>query len=268
MGLLVITLLSPFFLGSFSDAFSITPVRSKFGHSSCRGIISPSHVCTSTNTRSILHRPARAVHDYLRSPSDSSTTSRSMYNLPPSGGGSGGGGGKNDLAEIAKSALSILAVVGFFISPLGGIVLGIFNSFLVLLFVLPLVATVGFQVWQSLNTVQGTCPNCGAPATVMKNKNIGNVVADTPAPQSLCFNCGAILQANDDNTGINNVSGRKSIDDLDSPGGPSIFDLFSGTAPTTESWVDSTTTTTTTSSKSKSNDNGIDKSSVIDVDVE
>jgi len=191
-----------------------------------------------------------------------------MYNLPPSGGG---GGGKSEIAEIAKGAVTLLLVIGFFVSPLGGLVLGIFNSFLVLAFLLPLVATVGFQIWTSLNTVKGECPNCGAPATVMKNKSNGNLVdGDLPA-QSLCFNCGAVLQANDDNTSINNVTGRRSIDDMNSPmgGGASLFDLFSGGFNEPTSWVEETTTTTTTtaSGDKKSPKSGIDKSSIIDVDV-
>ena len=189
-----------------------------------------------------------------------------MYNLPQGGGG---GGGKNELADIAKSAFSLLLVVGFFISPLGGLVLGLFNSFLVLLFVLPLVATVGFKTWETLNTIKGPCPNCGAPVTVIKNKvnGKGNGIDDAAPAQSICFNCGSVLQANEGNTEINNVSGRKSIDDLNAPtgGGASIFDFLSGGggAPTEPS----TTTTTTTTASTTSSKVGIDKSAVIDVDV-
>jgi len=262
----MVTLLGPLFLGLPSDALSIQSVALKASQITCRGIVSSSPFPSSANTGNSLQRSFHGIHDKRRTLSSSSTTSLSMYNLPPSGGG--GGGGKNEIADIAKGALSILLTVGFFISPLGGIVLGIFNSFLVLLFVLPLVATVGFQAWQKFNTVQGSCPNCGVPATVMKSKDDTNVVESAPSPESLCFNCGAILQANEDNTGINNVSGRKTVDDLNAPmgGGSSIFDIFSDSAPT-EPWTTTAKTTSTTSSNKKGNTGGIDKSAVIDVDI-
>jgi hypothetical protein len=264
----VVTLLGPTFLGVSSNAFSISSVALKASHITCRGVVSSSSF-PSANTGNSLHR---SFQKNRRSPSSSSTTNLSMYNLPPGGGGSGGGGGgKNEIADIAKGAVTILLTVGFFISPLGGLVLGIFNSFLVLLFVLPVVATVGFQLWQKINTVQGSCPNCGAPATVMKSKDDTSVIDNAPSAQVLCFNCGAILQANADNTGINNVSGRKTIDDLNAPGGgqPSIFEIFSDGAQT-EPWSTTTTTTETTSStssKKKDGKGGIDKSAVIDVDI-
>jgi len=210
-----------------------------------------------------------------------------MYNLPPGGGG--GGGGKNDVGDIAKGALSIALTIAFFASPLGGIVLSIFNSFFVFLLVTPLVLTVGFQLWQKLNTVEAACPSCGVQVTVMKSQKAGGSggvfdtgSAPTPmSPQTMCFQCGAMLQANEDNTGINNVSGRTTIDDLNSSpmGGPSLFDFFanSGAAPT-DPWSTETTTTptetTSTSSTSTASSNksgagkgGIDKSAVVDVEV-
>jgi len=192
-----------------------------------------------------------------------------MYNLPPGGGG----GGKNDIADIAKGAVSLLLTIAFFASPLGGIVLGIFNSFLVFLFVAPLLATVGFQLWQKINTIQGPCPNCGVEISVMKSKNDNDGLGNASAPPQLCINCGAILQANDDNTGINNVSGRTTIDDLNDQMGrqASLFDFFSGGSPTdpfsTTTTTQSEATSTTSSKKSDDTKGGIDKSSVIDVDV-
>jgi len=262
-------LLGPTFLGVSTNAFSITSVALKASPITSRGVVS-SPSFPSANTGNSLHL---SFHKNRRTPSSSSTTNLSMYNLPPGGGGSGGGGGKNEITDIAKGAVTILLTIGFFISPLGGFVLGIFNSFLVLLFVLPVLATVGFQLWQKINTVQGECPNCGAPATVMKSKDDGSVVDNAPTAPSLCFNCGAFLQSNEDNTGINNVSGRKSIDDLNAPGGgqPSIFDIFSdGGGAQTDPWSTTATTTETpssTSSKKKEAKKGIDKSSVIDVDI-
>ena len=259
-----IILIGPSFLG-VSNAFTISPVTLKTNHVTYRGIASSS---PRSRTRS-----SHGIHNFERPTSSSSTTSLSMYNLPPGGGG-GGGGGKNDIAEIAKGALSIALIIGFFVSPLGGLVLGLFNSFLVLLFLLPVVGGVGFQLWQKFNTVQAPCPNCGAQAVVMKNKGGDTLVDSAPAPQSICFSCGAILEPNADNTGINNVTGRKTIDDLNSPMGQqaSLFDLFTTGAPGGGDSFSTTTPgttveTSTPSSKKKSNTGGIDKNAVIDVDV-
>jgi predicted RNA-binding Zn-ribbon protein involved in translation (DUF1610 family) len=187
---------------------------------------------------------------------DNANTRLYMYNLPPSGGGGGGKG--NEIGEIVKGAISIFLVVAFLASPLGALVFGLFNSFLVLLFVLPLVATVGFQIWQSINTVSGACPNCGAPVTVMKTSKDGE---STP---SLCFNCGAVLQSNYDNTAIENISGRRTIDDISSEmgGGSSIFDLFSSSTRTTTA-----TTTTTTTNPLDGKDRKRREGTIIDVDV-
>eukprot|EP00532_Pseudo-nitzschia_australis_P003302 CAMPEP_0168198906 /NCGR_PEP_ID=MMETSP0139_2-20121125/22080_1 /TAXON_ID=44445 /ORGANISM="Pseudo-nitzschia australis, Strain 10249 10 AB" /LENGTH=287 /DNA_ID=CAMNT_0008123741 /DNA_START=174 /DNA_END=1037 /DNA_ORIENTATION=- len=250
--------------------------------SSCNGFsISPTSVSkTQIFTPSRFFTPVRAAFHGIRneheqcwsSSTTKTSTSLSMYNLPP---GNGGGGDKKDIADIAKSVGTLLLTVGFFVSPLGGFVLGIFNSFLVLAISLPILATVGFQVWSKLYTVKGICPNCGAPATVMKNKGGAggtNVVDDAMPTESMCFNCGAALQANEDNTGINNVSGRTSIDDLNSSmgGGGSFFDMFtSPTTTTTTEIMDNFNNpgTASTAPSKKSDSMGIDKGSVIDVDV-
>lgn len=262
-----IILFGPSFLGFSSNAFSISPVALKTSHVSYRGIASSSSSLLSPlNTINSRTRSFYGVLKNERNSSPTSTTKLSMYNLPP-----GGGGGKNDIADIAKGALSLVLIIGFFASPLGGLFLGLFNSFLVLLFLLPALGTVGFQLWQKFNTIQAPCPNCGAPATVLKNKGGDNLVDSAPAPQSFCFSCGAILEPNADNTGINNVTGRKTINDLDSPMGQqaSIFDLFSNSAQVGDSWPSATqgTAQTPTPSDKKKNTGGIDKNAVIDVDV-
>jgi hypothetical protein len=81
---------------------------------------------------------------------------------------------------------------------------------------------------------------------------------DIPSP-TICFNCGSILQANDDNTGIDNVTGRRTVDDL-SPMGGGIFDVFT-----------STTTTTRTTTTNEAGSGGINRkketNNIIDVDV-
>lgn len=181
-----------------------------------------------------------------------------MYNLPP------GNNNNNGPGDILKGALGLVLVIGFFASPLGGLVLGLFNSFLVLSLVLPAIGTLVFQGWQYFNTISGTCPNCGAPARVLKTNKEGE------ASPSLCFNCGAVLQANYENTAIDNVTGRKSVmdDNFGSPSGGSIFDIFGGEP---SSYTSTTTTTTTIyeeetpSSKKKSN---IKKDMIIDAEIE
>jgi len=248
-----------FVLSSSSNAFSmLTSTTStqqfssnalKFGN---RGLVSAPQTFSSF----------RSFHG--KNDNDGSTTRLSMYNLPPSGGG-----GKNDIADIAKGAFSIFLIIAFFVSPLGGLILGIFNSFLILLLGLPLIATVGFQVWQKIYTVSGSCPNCGTQATVMKQKRANNAADTTIPQQSLCVNCGAVLQANDDNTEINNVSGRTSIDDLSSErDGVSLFDILSnGAGGRTSTTSQSTTATTETSTRTRTSSKPKEMD-VIDVDVE
>ena len=153
-----------------------------------------------------------------------------MYNLPPSGGG----GGKDDnvITQVLSGALTIGAIVLFFASPLGSIFFAITNSLFLLLLITPVVLTVAFQLWQSFNTVQGPCPNCGAPCRVIKDVN----------QPSLCFNCGSILQISPDLESIelSTPTGRQGggFIDMDRPGagmgggGASIFDsLFGGGSP-------------------------------------
>lgn len=190
----------------------------------------------------------------------SDMTRLSMYNLPP-------GNNKNELGDIVKGVAGLALVVGFFASPLGGFVLGIFNSFLILSLLLPVAGAIGFSAWQYFNTVSGACPNCGAPARVIKTTSDGE---STP---SICFSCGAVIQANYDNTGIDNVTGRNTVDGLSGGMGPggSIFDIFGG--PETASFTTTTTTSTTTTSDSTSviqddRPKTVSKGDFIDVEIE
>jgi hypothetical protein len=102
------------------------------------------------------------------------------------------------------------------------------------------VATLGFQAWQYFNTIGGECPSCEAPARVIKTNSDGE---GTP---TICFNCGAVLQANYDNTAIDNITGKNSVMDDDFGGSqqPSIYDLFGG-APAGYTTSTSTTSTNT-----------------------
>jgi hypothetical protein len=160
-----------------------------------------------------------------------------MYNLPP-GGGRGGGG----LGDILKGAAGLILTVAFFASPIGGFILSVVNSFVLLAFLIPTIATLGFQAWQYFNTISGACPNCGAPARVMKTK-------DGESTPTMCFNCGAVLQASYDNERIDNVTGRNSMNQggLGGPGGSgSIFDILNGPGASSGSPFGGTTRTSTT----------------------
>jgi hypothetical protein len=192
-------------------------------------------------------------------------TSLSMFNLPP-----GNDGNKSGLDEISKSVLGLALLVGFFVSPLGGLFFGLLNSVLFLVFVTPVVGIVGFQVWRYLNMVSAPCPNCGSPANVFKTKE-----NQENAP-SICFNCGAVLQASYDNKEILNVSGKNSVTDdgggAGNPfGGSSIFDLFGVGPDVTGSPTETTATATTATSiveERKKKTKSRRESTIIDVEVE
>mmetsp|Transcript_388 Transcript_388/g.842 ORF Transcript_388/g.842 Transcript_388/m.842 type:complete len:306 (+) Transcript_388:1073-1990(+) len=107
-------------------------------------------------------------------------------------GGGGGGGGNNGLKEILASVGTLALIVAFFASPLGGLFFAVLNSFFVLSLVVPVLLWVAFQGWQFLNTVEGPCPQCGAPVRVLKEN-------ETP---SICLNCGTFVQATPDKSGV------------------------------------------------------------------
>jgi len=158
-----------------------------------------------------------------------------MYRLPKGGGGGGNNNGNgNDLRSVASGVLTILGTVAFFASPLGGIVLAIANSFLLLLVLTPVVLTVAFRVWEKFNVVEGPCPGCGAPAKAIKGGT------DTP---SVCFNCGAFVKSSPDGKTVEFASevdrNDVVVDAFEGGGyaaprgtGSTIFDqLFSPTSP-------------------------------------
>jgi hypothetical protein len=207
----------------------------------------------------------------LVQPPTQQSTTRLNYMLPPSGGGSN----KMDWKGLGTSILSILGVLVFFASPLGAIVFSIFNSFLLLSILLPLVGVAAFQFWQAFNTVQGSCPACGAPIRVVKN----NPSALLPEAPGLCFNCGSLVQATMDNRGIELVQAGPGIQaqQQQQTGGVSFWDAwFGGVNNIAHEEIiittRSTTPTTPTNSKSNSNNKMGDRfrreNTVIDVDVE
>jgi hypothetical protein len=160
------------------------------------------------------------------------TTQLSMYNLPPSGGG-----GKDDnvLTQVLQGAFTIGAIVLFFASPLGGIFFAITNSIFLLALITPIILTIVFQIWQSLNTIEGACPNCGAP----KQR-----VFKDPTTPGICFNCGSFIQASPDLKSIQlstPVTRGGGFVDMDRPGvtGPaSIFDVFGDSRSPQPSTID------------------------------
>jgi hypothetical protein len=107
------------------------------------------------------------------------TLRRFMYNLPPSGGGNN----QNDLAGILTGLGTVAAIALFFASPLGTIFFAITNSLFLLALLFPILAIVAFQAWQFVFTLEGPCPNCGAPVRVLK---------DDEQP-TLCLSCGTLV---------------------------------------------------------------------------
>ena len=63
-----------------------------------------------------------------------------------------------------------------------GFFLGLFNTFFVLLFVIPPVAAWAFQRWIDYNVLTSDCPVCKEPVQAL-NSN----------PSATCFNCGTAL---------------------------------------------------------------------------
>jgi len=131
-------------------------------------------------------------HKNPQQPAGARSTQLFMYNLPPGGGG--GPPQNNDIRQVLGGVLTVGAIILFFLSPLGGLFFAITNSLLILAIITPILAVVAFQVWQSVSTIRGSCPNCGAPDQI--------VLKDTDQV-SFCFNCGAFLTAS---------SGKKTIE--------------------------------------------------------
>ena len=127
-------------------------------------------------------------------------------------------------------AVTLLAIVAFFVSPLGGIFFAVLNSFFLVSLLTPFVLWLGFQVWQFFFTIEGPCPNCGAPLRVVK---------DSSSP-SFCLNCGTVVQATEDGTGVDfyyDEFDQVVVDDEQQEYTPSFLDNWFGggtrNAPTT-----------------------------------
>lgn len=130
-----------------------------------------------------------------RKQQENSLLRRSMYNLPPGGGGNNN---KNDIGSIGKSALTVLGIIAFFASPLGGIFFAITNSILLLLFSIPVVAFIAFQVYQKTQTIEAPCPGCGAPTRVVKDFSVDG----EGAMPNVCVSCGTFVKSSPDGKSV------------------------------------------------------------------
>eukprot|EP00978_Attheya_sp_CCMP212_P002127 scaffold4372_cov58-Attheya_sp.AAC.1 len=148
-----------------------------------------------------------------------------MYKLPPGGGGDGGKDPLKDLKGLLPTIGTGAAILLFFMSPLGSIFFAITNSLFTLALLTPIILIGGFQAWQFLYTMEGPCPNCGAPTRVLKND-------DQP---SICLSCGTIVRATSDNSGLEICNNPNDImQNNDSP----FDDIFGGGSGSGGSFAD------------------------------
>jgi len=114
----------------------------------------------------------------------------------------------NDWKSVIRSVGTLALTVAFFLSPVGGFVLALFNSFLVLALVVPLTGFVAFNAWQAWNTIQAPCPSCATPIRILKS----------PEQPQVCLQCGRAVQATADGKGIETAFVEE----------PSLFDALFG----------------------------------------
>jgi hypothetical protein len=180
------------------------------------------------------------------------------YNLPPGGGGGGNPGPKDAISNVITPILTITATVLFFLSPLGSIFFAITNSIVLLLFLLPFLATIAFQGWQYFYTLEAPCPSCTVPVRGLK---------DDEAGPNICLNCGSLLRTNLEKDGLELCNDPSDIYD-DRSRVSSFFDLFTGGVDNDGGLFGETmdTTTTTTTAESKK-DKDRREGTIIDIDV-
>jgi hypothetical protein len=185
-------------------------------------------ICPLATTRkprkTYLHPRSHLVYDKTTQPTKS--TALHAFNLPPPNKGPGDG-----LGSLASTLITLGLTVAFFLSPIGAFVLSIFNSLVLLAFLTPLLAVAGFNLWQLLNTVSGPCPSCGAPVTVRKrSSSSGSTQTLFEESPSLCFNCGAVVTASEDNQRIDIDSSLDPMSGIANQG--FLESLFSSTQRT------------------------------------
>lgn len=141
----------------------------------------------------------------------SSSSSLQMGYLPP------GGSNKDSLvSNVIFPILTVVATILFFLSPLGALFFAVTNSIFLLLILLPVILSIGFQAWQYFYTISAPCPNCGAPTRVLKDDDVG---------PNLCLNCGSLIRANLAKDGVELCNDPNDIFD-ESSRVSSFFDLF------------------------------------------
>lgn len=222
--LVVVALLTA--LVTVSHGFTQYPSRVHLNHvSNGRGGLKR-HNKLEPSTAFARHFPSRRTH----------SVACFGFNLPP------GKRNESGLSEILVGVASIVGLIAFFASPLGGLFFAAINSFLALLFIAPLVLILAFNTWQFFNTVEGNCPSCGAPIRVLKDGS-----------PSICFSCGSVVQSNNDGR-IDFAPNVNQIQDEES-----IFSFFDNSLSTTSSRQEL---------KDSRKDQFRREQTVIDVDVE
>lgn len=173
----------------------------------------PNRACTNVEASRSMENQMTHVHlSFSHQNAKYSSPLRMGFNLPPSNQK------EDEMRGIITGIGSIALITAFFLSPLGSIFFAITNSIFLFIFLLPIIAGVGFNVWQYLNTIEAPCPSCGAPARVLK---------DDEGRPGLCLNCGSTIRANIDKNGIELCNGPNDFfDDGDLGSFSSVFDLF------------------------------------------
>jgi hypothetical protein len=150
-------------------------------------------------------------HPSLPSFSFSSSTNLQMGYLPP------GGNNRDSLvSNVIFPILTVAATLLFFLSPLGAVFFAVTNSIFLLLILLPVILSIGFQAWQYFYTISAPCPNCGAPTRVLKEDDVG---------PNICLNCGSLIRANLAKDGVELCNDPNDMFD-ESSRVSSFFDLF------------------------------------------
>ena len=109
------------------------------------------------------------------------------------GGGFDGGGGFDP-----RSLVTPLVLVGLLASGALG---WIFNGIFFFAFVLPLVVAPLVSWYINSNLIEGSCPECAAPAQVFKGQN------------GVCFSCGAVMSDERYGSGVFKRNGAAAMDD-------------------------------------------------------
>lgn len=177
----------------------------------------------------------------------SATSLKMGFNLPP--------GKKSPDDGILRGVLTIAGFALFIFSPLGSLFFAITNSILAFVLITPVILLVGFQIYQKLYLIEGTCPNCSAPVQVLK---------DESAAPNMCLSCGSRVRATREKDGVELCNDPSSVLQDESLG--SIFEsLFGGDSGSSTPFNENAEGYT---SPSKNKGESKRQGTIIDVDVE